>query len=49
MLSSLSVSNYAIIDNISVDFREGMNVLTGETGDGKKRRTESHHQSPVHG
>ena len=35
MLSSLSVSNYAIIDNISVDFREGLNVLTGETGAGK--------------
>ncbi|MCR4894095.1 MAG: DNA repair protein RecN [Eubacteriales bacterium] len=35
MLSSLSVSNYAIIDNTTVDFQEGLNVLTGETGAGK--------------
>ena len=35
MLLSLSVSNYAIIDNVSINFGEGMNVLTGETGAGK--------------
>jgi len=35
MLVSLSVKNFAIIDNIKIDFSEGMNVLTGETGTGK--------------
>lgn len=35
MLVSLFVKNFAIIDNIQVDFKEGMSVLTGETGAGK--------------
>lgn len=35
MLLSLSVRNYAIIDRISIDFSNGLNVLTGETGAGK--------------
>lgn len=35
MLLSLSVNSYAIIDNISITFGDGMNVLTGETGAGK--------------
>ena len=35
MLVSLYVKNFAIIDNIQVDFKEGMSVLTGETGAGK--------------
>ncbi|MDD4000467.1 MAG: AAA family ATPase, partial [Bacilli bacterium] len=35
MLISLYVKNFAIIDNIQVDFKEGMTVLTGETGAGK--------------
>lgn len=35
MLLSLTVKNFAIIDNISIDFNNGMTVLTGETGAGK--------------
>ena len=35
MLKKLQVSNYAIIEDLSLDFYEGMTVLTGETGAGK--------------
>ena len=35
MLVSLNVKNFAIIDNIEIDFHQGMSVLTGETGAGK--------------
>lgn len=35
MLKSMFVKNFAIIDNIQVDFSSGMTVLTGETGAGK--------------
>ncbi|MBO7677035.1 MAG: AAA family ATPase, partial [Erysipelotrichaceae bacterium] len=35
MLKSLHIKNYAIIDELSVDFNSGFNVFTGETGAGK--------------
>ena len=35
MLLSLEVKNFAIIDDIKLDFYQGMTVLTGETGAGK--------------
>src|SRR5699024_1202171 len=35
MLSELSIKNFAIIDNLSIHFQEGLTVLTGETGAGK--------------
>ncbi len=35
MLCNLRVKNFAIIDNITVDFENGFTVLTGETGAGK--------------
>ena len=35
MLVNLNVKNFAIIDNINVTFKDGMTVLTGETGAGK--------------
>lgn len=35
MLQSLMVKNFAIIDNISLDFSEGFTSITGETGAGK--------------
>ena len=35
MLSMLTVQNFAIIDNISIDFKPGLTILTGETGAGK--------------
>lgn len=35
MLRSLQVRNFAIVDEVNVDFSPGMTVLTGETGAGK--------------
>ncbi|MEW6140765.1 MAG: DNA repair protein RecN [Thermodesulfobacteriota bacterium] len=35
MLRYLKISHLAIIDRVEVEFREGFNVLTGETGAGK--------------
>ena len=35
MLTSLHISNYALIDVIDIDFSSGFNVITGETGAGK--------------
>lgn len=35
MLKGLNVENFAIIDNISLKFEDGLNVFTGETGAGK--------------
>ena len=35
MLSSIYLKNFAIIDEIEIDFHENMSVLTGETGAGK--------------
>jgi DNA repair protein RecN (Recombination protein N) len=35
MLEELSIRNYALIENISLSFEKGFNVLTGETGAGK--------------
>ena len=35
MLMSLNVKNFAIIDNIQIEFKSGMTVITGETGAGK--------------
>ena len=35
MLSSIYIKNFAIIDEIEIDFHENMSVLTGETGAGK--------------
>ena len=35
MIEKLSVKNFVIIEDITVDFNEGMTVITGETGAGK--------------
>ncbi|AGY54200.1 DNA repair protein recN [Bacteroidales bacterium CF] len=35
MLKSLAVSNYALIENLEIDFPEGFIIITGETGAGK--------------
>lgn len=35
MINSLHIKNIGIIDDICIDFNEGFNVLTGETGAGK--------------
>ena len=35
MLSSLNIHNYALIENLQIDFQSGFSVITGETGAGK--------------
>ena len=35
MLREIHIKNFSIIDNVHVEFGEGFNVLTGETGAGK--------------
>ncbi|HTR24194.1 MAG TPA: DNA repair protein RecN [Terriglobales bacterium] len=35
MLSELRLENYAVIDNVVIEFASGLNLLTGETGAGK--------------
>ena len=35
MLTELSIRNFAIIDEMTVSFTDGLNVITGETGAGK--------------
>src|SRR3569833_3035405 len=35
MLQKLTISNYALIDDLEIGFGKGLNILTGETGAGK--------------
>ena len=35
MLCKLSISNYALIENLEINFNEGFSIITGETGAGK--------------
>ncbi|MDX1829211.1 MAG: DNA repair protein RecN [Lutibacter sp.] len=35
MLVSLSIKNYALIENLSVNFKDKLSIITGETGAGK--------------
>ncbi len=35
MIKTLHISNYALIDEIDIDFSAGLNIITGETGAGK--------------
>ena len=35
MLKKLSIENYALIDNLEVEWNEHLNIITGETGAGK--------------
>ncbi|HEX8575463.1 MAG TPA: AAA family ATPase, partial [Flavobacterium sp.] len=35
MLTSLSIKNFALIEQLSMDFSEGFSIITGETGAGK--------------
>jgi len=35
MLTRLSINNYAIIDELDIDFSNNLNIITGETGAGK--------------
>ncbi|GHT34171.1 hypothetical protein AGMMS49592_3790 [Endomicrobiia bacterium] len=35
MLTTLSIKNYALIEDLNIDFSDGFTVITGETGSGK--------------
>ena len=35
MLTHLAISNFAIIDQLSIDWKPNLSVITGETGSGK--------------
>ena len=35
MISALHIKNIGIIEDINIEFNQGLNVLTGETGAGK--------------
>ena len=35
MLSSISINNYALINQLHIDFSSGLSIITGETGAGK--------------
>lgn len=35
MLTHLSINNYALINNLTIDFSKGLSIITGETGAGK--------------
>ncbi|MCH3885636.1 DNA repair protein RecN [Tenacibaculum aquimarinum] len=35
MLTQLSIQNYALINQLSIDFTKGLSIITGETGAGK--------------
>ena len=35
MLRTLRIQNYALIDDLTIEWAPGLNVLTGETGAGK--------------
>ncbi|MCF6285050.1 MAG: DNA repair protein RecN [Candidatus Hydrogenedentes bacterium] len=35
MLATLRIQNFALIDTVEIDFQQGFNALTGETGAGK--------------
>ena len=36
MLRELYIKNVAIIEDVHIEFKEGLNVLTGETGAGNQ-------------
>lgn len=35
MLTNLKIKNFVLIENLELEFKEGLNILTGETGAGK--------------
>src|SRR5690554_7048668 len=41
MLKHLEVKNFALIDDLNIDFSDGLTAITGETGSGKSILLES--------
>ena len=35
MIKNIYIKNFAIIDELSIEFKNGLNIITGETGAGK--------------
>ena len=35
MLQQINIINFALIENLTISFDRGLNILTGETGAGK--------------
>ena len=35
MITTIHIKNIGIIEDITIDLKEGLNILTGETGAGK--------------
>ncbi|WP_321160274.1 MULTISPECIES: AAA family ATPase [Marinomonas] len=35
MLTSIAISNFAIVESLELEFKKGMTVISGETGAGK--------------
>lgn len=35
MITHISIRNFAIIEDVKIDFQDGLNIITGETGAGK--------------
>src|SRR6476659_8466316 len=41
MLTHLRITDFALLDDVEIDFQSGFNVLTGETGAGKSLLVEA--------
>ena len=35
MIDHISIKNFATIESTEIDFKDGLNIITGETGSGK--------------